>query len=198
MLILGTCVCVGEDRAIVAVFEGRDPRGIRAKCEQHDVVHQPPVIRDLRGNTISRPGAIGRCQARLPTTGLTILTSPLDPPLYLVNTSEVLLKTLSIGDRESVSQRTGIFKHGIHNAQVAAVVFRAEETVKGQGRPRFRPSGRHRRAPRNVRTVEQRMPVLKPGDRPFTTKHQRRQPSATANPLCHQLVKADTRVHLSL
>ena len=73
MLIFGAGVRVSEDRAIVAVFQSRDPRGVGAEGEQHDIVHQLPVIRDLSGNAIGGPRAIGGGQARLPAAGLALL-----------------------------------------------------------------------------------------------------------------------------
>ena len=92
MLIFGASVRVSEDRAVVAVFEGRDPRGVGAKCEQHDIVHQLPVIRDFGGNAIGRARPIGGGQARLPAAGLALLASPLDASLDLVNAAEILLE----------------------------------------------------------------------------------------------------------
>ena len=147
MLIFGAGVRVSEDRAVVAVFESRDPRRVGAKGEQHDVVHQLPVIRYLSGNAISGPRAIGGGQGRLPAADLVLLTGPLDATFDLVNAAEILLEPLPVRNRESLPQRSGVFEHGINDTLVVAVGLRAEELVEGQRRTRFRPCRRHRCTP---------------------------------------------------
>ena len=94
---------VRENRAVVAILEAGDPRGVGAKGEQHDVVHQLPVIRDLGGNAVGRPRAIGGGQARLPTAGLSLLPRPFDATLDLVNAAEILLESLTVRDGESLT-----------------------------------------------------------------------------------------------
>ena len=72
-----------------------------------------------------------------------------------------------------------------------------EELIEGQCWPRFGPGRRHRRAPGNVRTVQQWKPILKTWNRSFAAEHQRRDSSAVANSLSHQLVETDARADFS-
>ena len=131
MLIFSATVSVGFRRAIVAIFEGRDPRGVGAEGQQHDIVHQLPVVRDLSGNAIGGPRAIGGGQARPPATGLALLAGPLDASLDLVDAAEILLEPLSVRYGEPLTQRPGVFEHGIDDTTIAPVGLGAEELVEG-------------------------------------------------------------------
>ena len=131
MLIFGANVGVSEDRAVVAIFEGRDPRGVGAEGEQHDIIHQLPIVWDLGRNAIGGPREIGGGQARLPTSGVPLLSSPFDAPLDLMYAAEIFLKSLPVRNRKSLPQRLGIFEHSINHTAVAAVEFGAEELVEG-------------------------------------------------------------------
>ena len=96
MLIFGTDVRVREDRAVVAILESRDPRGVGAESEQHNVVHEPPIFRDFAGNPVGRARAIGGGQARFPVAGSALLAGPFDAAFDLVDAAEILLEPLTV------------------------------------------------------------------------------------------------------
>ena len=82
-------------------------------------------------------------------------------------------------------------------AAVAAVTVGTEKLVEGQCWACLGPGRRHRRAPGNVRAIQQRQPVLETGNRSFTAQHQRRDSRAVANALSHHLIETDARAHFS-
>ena len=100
MLIFGTAVRVGFGGAVVAILEGRDPGGVGTEGQQHDVVHEFPIVRDLSGNAIGGSRAIRGGQARGPASGLALLAGTFDATLDLVNAAKVLLEPLPVRYRE--------------------------------------------------------------------------------------------------
>ena len=143
-------------------------------------------------------GRSGAARVGCPAAGIALLAGPLDATLDLVNAAEILLEPLTVREGEPLTQRLGVFEHRIDDAAVAAVAVGAEELVERQRRTRLGPGRRHRRAPGNVRAVEQGMPVLESRNRSFAAEHQRRDSRAVANPLSHQLVETDARADFGL
>ena len=96
MLIFGAAVSVSFSRAIVAIFEGRDPGGIRAEGKQHDICHQLPILRNVGGNSIGGSRTIGCGPGWLPTVCIAFFARSFDAPFDLVNAAEIFLEPLPI------------------------------------------------------------------------------------------------------
>ena len=198
MMIADPEVPMDDVGGIIAVFHGGDPRGVGAEGKNEDVIHEPPILRQIRGDAVGRTRTVGAGRCRFPFTSRTFLAGPFDATLDLMDGAEILLKALTVRGGELALQRLGVIEHGINDVTVIAGALGAEELVKGERRPRFGPGRRHGRTPRNVRAVEQRVPVLETGHRFLATEHQRRQSRAVADLPRHHLVKADPRVDLVL
>lgn len=130
MLVFGTAVRMRFGRSVVAILQSRNSCRIGSESKQHNVIHQFPVLRNLCGNTVSRPRAIRSSERRLPSACIALLVCSLDPAFDLVDATEIFLEPLPIRKRKPLLQRPSVFEYRIDHPTIASVSVGAEQLIE--------------------------------------------------------------------